>query len=185
MGDRPAYLPLLALSEWLPTDVKVRIVPVPDVSQRWAMLADGRLDMACGTMDSFALASLHQQIGHYLFSIGAGAGEDVVMAQTGTSHLADLSGKSIAVPRGGRAEYLLGLMFSNDGLSLSQSHLVYTATASRRGHPVAKEFRAGRAAVGACSQPGSRPGGRRHGGQFGGRQARRTQTRCVPSARPP
>lgn len=138
VSDRPAYLPMASITAWLsPSDV--RVVSVPDVSERWQMLADGRLDMACGTLDSFALARLHEDPGAWIFSIGSGAGEDVLVGQAGLEKVQDLVGKTVAVPRGGPGEYLLGLIFSQDGLALSQSSIVYTATCSEAAAMVQKK----------------------------------------------
>lgn len=128
VAERPASLPLYTLKE--DHELHVEIIEIPDEAERWAQLAGGRLDVAQGTMPSYALALSRLRAGNYLCSLGNDVGEEALVGGHDVKEIGDLKDKAVAVPEGGTGEYLLAGFLDQANLSLSQTTVVLVATSA-------------------------------------------------------
>lgn len=127
IDDRASSLPFLALPEFIRNhgnDVHVELVTVADANLRWQMLAAGRVDLACGTLDSFVLGNSRHDAGAILFRVGTGGGTDVLIAVKDIADLHALAGKRVAVVSGSGGSFLMGYFLNRAGLSPSEVKMV-------------------------------------------------------------
>ena len=104
-------------------DLHVTLVKVPDANLRWQLLAAGRLDLACGSLDSF-VAALPLDPGVLLFKLGNSAGTDMLLGAEGTTTLRDVIDHDVAVVSGSPGRWFLTTAMAREGLSPSQVRLV-------------------------------------------------------------
>lgn len=124
VDDRPSCIALYSALEFLKgKDTRVKFVSVPDGMLRWQLLAAGRLDMACGSLDSF-VSALSLDPGVLLFKIGNSAGTDAIIGRPGTKSLGELAGGSVVVTAGSPGALLLAVSLDGQGVSPSQVRVV-------------------------------------------------------------
>lgn len=124
IDDRPSSLALYGALEFLRgSETRVEFVTVPDASVRWQLLAAGRLDLACGSLDSF-VSSLRLDPGVLIFKIGTSAGTDAIVGARGLDGLPALVGQDVAVTAGSPGRWLLAASLEKHGLSPSQVRVV-------------------------------------------------------------
>lgn len=127
VDDRAACLPFSAVSEFLEGDARnlhIQIVPVADAEMRWQMLAAGRLEMACGTLDSYTVAAARFNVGSIIFKIGTSSGDDMLVSTPDIANVRALAGKKAAVVSGGPGAYLLGYFLDRQSMSPSEVQTV-------------------------------------------------------------
>lgn len=126
VDERRIALLFLALPKFIAdhsNDMAIECIVVPDAAQRWQMLAANRIDAACGTLDSFVLASTRMSPGALLFETATSTGFDALVTTRGES-VADLKGKTIAVVSGGGGLRLLAYFLDSAKVLLSEIHFV-------------------------------------------------------------
>lgn len=119
LGDRASALVFQALPQYVKNaggGVTIECITVPNASDRWQMLAAGRVDVACGTLDSFVLAARRRQPGAIIFKIASSAGFDALVARD-VQNLQGLGGKRVAVVSDEGGEYLLAYFLDRTNLS--------------------------------------------------------------------
>jgi NitT/TauT family transport system substrate-binding protein len=129
VDDRPTYIPLAAVSEFLDNAsrrLNIERIEVPDAELRWQMLAAGRLDVACGSLDSFVQAAARSNPGAIIFKIGTSAGSDVLLTAPDIQSVRALAGKKVAVVAGRPGAYLLGYFLDRVSMSPSEVQTVET-----------------------------------------------------------
>lgn len=123
IDDRASTLPFVALQDFIKShgnDLRIALVRVADARLRWQMLAAGRVDVACGTLDSFVLGQIRHDCGLMLFKLSTSKGMDVLLAADGVQDMRGLAGKRVAVVAGSGGSYLLGYFLDQARLSPSE-----------------------------------------------------------------
>lgn len=127
VDDRAGALLFQALPQYIKNhgggDLKVTCVVVPSAAERWQMLAAGSVDFACGSIDSWVLASSRHDAGVVLFKTAASAGFDALVARD-TRDMASLKGKRVAVVGGEGGIFLLGYFLDSRKMLPSQVHTI-------------------------------------------------------------
>lgn len=142
VGTRASALLFLALPQFIrehQQDLDVQCIIEPDATLRWQMLAAGRVDLACGTLDSFVLAAGRNNPGAVLFEVGVSNGFDALVARNATS-LPELADKRIAVVGGEGGRRLL----SNFLNSVKPSHFTGTIVDTDDARDALQMLRTGR-----------------------------------------
>jgi ABC-type nitrate/sulfonate/bicarbonate transport system substrate-binding protein len=126
VDERGASLLFLALPAWLKNhgnDLEISCVVVPDAAVRWQLLSAGRVDLACGTLDSFVLAESRAPTGAIIFKAAQSKGLDILVGREAESVEA-LAKKRIAMVRGEGGAFLLGFFLDAHKMLPSQVQMI-------------------------------------------------------------
>ena len=126
LGTHPwiGHEPLMLARDfhWLAPEVQV--MPVRAARDSLAGLRDGRLDAATLTLDETLTARAAGVPLVAVLVLDASSGADVLMAQPGIEHLADLRGRRLAVERSAVGELMLVKVLEAAGLAAADLTLV-------------------------------------------------------------
>lgn len=131
LDGRAASLPFWGIRECLDNEagsLQIDIEKVEDAGLRWQLLSAGRLDLACGPLDSFALAATTGRKGVIVFRTGISHGSDCLVASKSIHQVSQLAHKRIALVAGHPGAYWTHDLLKRVKLSYSDVHFVEVDT---------------------------------------------------------